>query len=631
MRIQKLPQNEHTLRRDPMSKGHISVQTADIFPIIKKWLYSEHDIFLRELVANASDAIRKRAALAQGKNVEVPPGEIEISIDEKNKTISIQDNGLGMTEEEVNKYINQLAFSGAEEFVQKIKEKDSDIIGKFGLGFYSSFMVAKKVEIETLSMEEDAKACKWSCEGDTEYTFSPSPKKEVGTRVTLYLNQESEEFLSDWKTMETLKKFCSFMPYPIKLKKSEPPKEGDGHWTINDTAPLWKKSPQDTSKEDYEKFYQLLFPMDTPPLFWLRLDIDHPFTLNGILYFPKLNPKMSFQEKNIKLYNKQVFVSDNIKSIIPDFLSLLKGVIDSTDIPLNVSRSSLQGDPNVKKISNYIIKKTAEALKKLFTSDRKRYEEIWKDIGLFVKYGCISDEKFDELMRPYVIFPDQDKKYHTIPEYAKTIPEDLKEKIADKILYVEKDKGEIGLLNQAKELKLTVLEADDHIDPHFLQHCEGKGEPKVKFSSLNSEISQLVGKEEVTGDDMKLKELFQKILSPKEEDAKDVEIQKLSKNTFPAFFRVDEQMKRFSQMAQSMGQNSTFPLKKTLVINPNGPLIQNILSLHKKGGHDTLVEKLCHHVEDLASISGEGLQQEQKDAFIQRTEHLMQELTSNLT
>ncbi len=625
-------------------KGSISVQTTDIFPIIKKWLYSEHDIFLRELVANATDAITKRATLARTHNIELPDGKINLKVDKTNKTISIHDNGLGMTEEEVEKYIAQLAFSGAEEFVQKMKsekEKGEDIIGKFGLGFYSSFMVADKVEIETLSWQEGSKPSKWICEGDTEYTFSDSQRTEVGTSITLHINKESEEFLNDWKVVETLKKFCDFMPYPIEVKKSEKPEKEDqlDHWKVNETEPLWKKDPKEITEEQYKEFYRSLFPMDSEPLFWLHLKVDHPFTLEGILYFPKINPKMSFQENHIKLYSKQVFVSDNVKNIIPDFLSLLKGVIDSTDIPLNVSRSSLQGDPNIRRISSYIVKKVAEALKKLFNSDRERYEGIWEDIGLFAKYGCISDAKFDESMRSRIIFKTHQQKWQTLEEYRQNIPESLKEKLGDKILYFEKDKGDAGLLDQASELGLSAFEIDDHIDPHFLQHCETKAvdEQKIQFTSISSEISQLVETDKTTDEDIKVKELFQKILvgeeKPKEEnpvpdlDKIDVEIQKFKNAASPAFFKIDEQMKRFSKMAESMGQNSSFPIKRTLVINPNSPLIKNTLHLHEKGGHDSLVEKLCQHVEDLASISSQGLKNEEKDAFIRRTQDLMQELT----
>ncbi len=469
--------------------GTISVQTADIFPIIKKWLYSEHNIFLRELISNATDAITKRAAEARGKNQEIPEGKISVTLSPKKKILVIEDNGIGMSEAEVEQYIARLAFSGAEEFVKKMKEagEDSDIIGRFGLGFYSAFMVSDKVEVESLSMNKGAVPCKWACQGNPEYTFEKSSKKDVGTAVTLRINEESKEFLEEFKVRETLKNFCDFMPYEISLldtEKKVKPKKDDG--TIDDKAPevsaepsivnamkpLWRKNPKTLKDEDYKKFFHNLFPIEGDPLFWIHLKIDHPFMLEGILYFPKMNPIKPFNEKNIRLYCKQVFVSDNVKNIIPEFLSLLKGAVDSSDIPLNVSRSALQGDPNIKKISNYITKKVAESLKKLFKSNRKRYEEIWPDIGLFVKYGHINDTKFSELMFPYVLFKGNDSRFLTLDEYKKSIPEKYKEKMKNKILYFEKDKFDHTLRKQLKSEGIEAVEVDDYIDPHFMQHLE---------------------------------------------------------------------------------------------------------------------------------------------------------------
>ncbi|GAB4010301.1 MAG: molecular chaperone HtpG [Bdellovibrio sp.] len=640
-------------------KGSIKVQTADIFPIIKKWLYSEHDIFVRELVSNATDAITKRATLGRNQNQEIPEGKIQVEINKTNKTITIRDNGLGMTEEEVEKYIAQLAFSGAEEFVQKMKasgEKGSDIIGKFGLGFYSAFMVAEKVEINSLSMQEGAKPIRWVCEGDTDYTFSDSDKKEVGTDVILHINSENQEFLDEWKLGDVLHRYCDFMPYDISIvdvERKEKPRKEDGTVDekaaevpvapriINDSTPLWKSDPSTLKDEDYKSFFKKLFPMEPEPLFWLHLKVDHPFTLEGILYFPKINPKMPFQEKNIRLYSKQVFVSDNVKNIIPEFLSLLKGVIDSSDIPLNVSRSSLQGDPNVKKISNYIVRKVAEALKKLFNNDREKFEKIWDDAGLFVKYGCISDEKFDELMRDKIIFRNSEDKFVTLPEYKQSIPEKFKEKLKDKIIYFEKEKSDASLRTQLKAENVQVITVDEYIDPHFMQHVEYKkvGNEAFQFVSIDSEIANLLEAESTNEDDMKVKELFQKILvdSSKVENnpagdlsKMDIEIQKLKNSPTPAYFKVDEQMKRFAKMAQSMGQNNPFPVKKTLVINPSNPLIQNALKLNQSEKNRPLVEKIVHHVEDLANISATGLATEERENFVKRTQDLIQELTGQI-
>lgn len=629
-------------------KGTISVQTNDIFPIIKKWLYSEHDIFLRELVANATDAITKRATLARTMNQEIPTGKITVTVDKTAKTIVLEDNGLGMTEAEVEKYIAQLAFSGAEEFVNKMKDQgntpNTDIIGKFGLGFYSAFMVSTRVEVESLSMTDGAKPTKWLCDGDTDYTFEESSKTDVGTKITLHINQESEEFLNAWKVSSTLKKFCDFMPYEITVRDAEAKDDSAHPGIVNDTQPLWKKDPAGLTDEDYKTFYRKLFPMDGDPLFWIHLKVDHPFTLEGVLFFPKLNPNKPFNESNIRLYNKQVFVSNNVKDIVPEFLSLLKGCIDSSDIPLNVSRSSLQGDPNIKKISNYVIKKVAESLKKLFNNDRARYETIWEDIALFIKYGAISDTKFDEMMRDFVVYKNSENKFVTLKEYRETIPSQFVEKLGDKVLYFEKGKSDYSLRKELLAQGLHALETESYIDPHFMQHVEFTklGDVSYKFSSVDSEIASLLEQDATSDSDIKVKDLFTDVLIGKtegktdaEEDLdslnhgglKDIEIAKIKNSKAPAFFKVDEQMKRMHQMAKNMGNESMFPVKKTLVINPGSPLIQNALKLHEKG-NDQLVKKLCHHVEDLAHISSEGLKHEDREAFVLRTQELMQELTN---
>lgn len=631
-------------------KGTISVNTNDIFPIIKKWLYSEHDIFLRELTANATDAITKRSTLARTLNQEIPTGKITVTTNKAAKTLTIEDNGLGMSEAEVEKYIAQLAFSGAQEFVDKMKEAgntpSSDIIGKFGLGFYSAFMVSTKVEVESLSMQEGAKATKWICEGETDYTFSDSDKTEVGTKITLHINEESEEFLSAWTVSSTLKKFCDFMPYEIFVKDAEAVEESANPGLVNETQPIWKKDPSTLTEADYKEFYKKQFPMDGDPLFWIHLKVDHPFTLDGVLFFPKLNPNKPFNESNIKLYNKQVFVSNNVKDIVPEFLSLLKGSIDSSDIPLNVSRSSLQGDPNIKKISNYIIKKVAESLKKLFNNDRARFETIWEDISLFIKYGAISDPKFDEMMRDFVIFKNSEGKFVTLNEYKESIPESFKTKMEDKVLYFEKGKSDHALRKELLANGLQAIETESYIDPHFTQHVEftKRGDNAFKFVSVDSEIATLLEQDATTESDIRVKDLFTNILIGKtehgahteeEEDAdslnhgglKDIEIVKIKNSTSPAYFKVDEQMKRMNQMAKNMGTDAMFPIKKTLVINPGSPIIQNALKLHEKG-NDALVKKICHHVEDLAHISSEGLKHEDREAFVNRTQELMQELTN---
>jgi len=609
-------------------KGTIGVKTADIFPIIKKWLYSEHDIFVRELISNACDAITKRHTLSRSSNFEAPTGSIKVEVDKKNKTITFSDNGLGMTEVEVEKYLAQLAFSGAAEFVEKMKlegnnQSKDEIIGKFGLGFYSAFMAADKVEVETLSMNEGATAVKWTCAGETEYEFSTSEKKEVGTTIKLFVNSDGEEFLESWKMRQVLRHYCDFMPHPITLVDLNQEKPDEKPDVINDATPLWKKDPTTLVDEDYKNFYKKMFPMDGEPLFWLHLNVDHPFTLQGILFFPKLNRDKPVQEQGLKLYSKQVFVSDNVKSIIPDFLALLKGAIDSTDIPLNVSRSALQGDPNIKKIANYIVKKVGESLKKLFNNDRARYETVWEDIGLFVKYGCVSDTKFDEMMRSMVLFKNTDGKLVTLSDYQTLIPTLYQEKLKDKYITFEKNISDETLRSQLHKENIPVIEIDQMIDPHFTQHTEMMkvGEQNFQFVAIDTEIENLLG--ETTSDaDLKVKDLFTESIKETE-----FEVKAMKSSSTAAYFKVDQQMKRFQQMTRSMGQKFDMPSKRTLVINPHHPLIKNAMTLWNDGKNKELAHKICYYVQDLAQISSEGLNAEAKEAFVTRSQNLIQELT----
>lgn len=617
-------------------KGSISVKTNDIFPIIKKWLYSEHDIFIRELVSNACDAITKRHTLARSQGHETPEGKVRLEVDKTAKTLTFIDNGLGMNEAEVEKYIAQLAFSGAEEFVQKMKAEGNtnakdEIIGKFGLGFYSAFMVAERVEVESLSMVPGSKPTKWICLGDTDYEFTDSEKSEVGTTIKLFLNAESEDFLDIWKTRETLIRYCDFMPYPIALVNTN---DADANEEIiNETTPIWKKDPASLKDEDYKDFYKKMFPMDQEPLFWLHLNVDHPFTLQGVLFFPKVNPNKPVMENGIKLYSKQVFVSDNVKNVVPDFLGLLKGAIDSTDIPLNVSRSALQGDPNIKKISNYIIKKVAESLKKLFTNDRERYAKAWDDIGLFVKYGCMQDTKFDEVMRKFVLFKNSNGELITLDDYQNSIPDAYKEKLKDKYVYFEKNQSDESLRKQLLAEGIQVIETDQYIDPHFMQHAEMKAleERSFKFSAIDSEVENLLDSATTSADDIKIKEFFKQVLVGDNKDLEsrlDVDVKNLKNASSSAYFKVDENMKRFQQMTKSMGNTAfSMPIKKTLVINPSNVLIKNAMKIWDKGEKKDLAEKICHHVQDLASISSEGLTSEEKEKFVSRSQQLVQELS----
>ena len=617
-------------------KGSISVKTNDIFPIIKKWLYSEHDIFVRELVSNASDAITKRHTIARSQGHEMPDGAIQIELNKEARTIVIEDNGIGMTDSEVEKYIAQLAFSGAEEFVQKMKDMGNtstkdEIIGKFGLGFYSAFMVAEKVEVESLSMAPGSVPTKWTCHGDTDYEFSESAKDSIGTKITLFIGSDGEEFLDKWKLRETLTHYCDFMPYKITLKDANDKDATED--VVNETQPLWRKDPTTLKDEDYKEFYKKMFPMEAEPLFWLHLNVDHPFTLQGILFFPKLNPNKPVQDNGIKLYSKQVFVSDNVKNVVPDFLGLLKGAIDSVDIPLNVSRSALQGDPNIKKISNYIIKKVSDSLKKLFNTDRERFEKVWEDIGLFVKYGCMQDDKFDEVMRKFVLFKNSESKLVTLEEYQASIPEASKEKLKDKYVYFEKNLSDESLRKQLLAEGINVLETDQYIDPHFMQHSEYKklGDQEFKFTAIDSIVETLLDSAETTPDDIRIKDFFKQVLVGENKDIEaklDVDVKSLKNASSSAYFKVDENMKRFQQMTKSMGQSSfSMPLKKTLIVNPKNVLIQNALKIWEKGEKKELAEKICHHVQDLASLSSEGLSSEEKEKFVTRSQSLVQELS----
>ncbi len=608
----------------PARTGQISVKTQDIFPIIKKWLYSEHDIFLRELVSNACDAVTKRHALARTQGHEAPEGLVRVVVDQAAGTLAIHDNGVGMTEEEVEKYLAQLAFSGAAEFVEKMKQQgqNADVIGKFGLGFYSAFMVAETVTVDTLSMQPGAAPTTWTCHGDVDYQFAPSTRTEPGTTITLKINADSGEFLNRWKVSETLRRYCDFMPYKIQV--AETGKEEAE--TINETAPLWKKDPTQATEQDYKDFYRQLFPMDPEPLFWLHLNVDHPFTLQGILYFPRVNPAKPMQERGIKLYCKQVFVSDNVKDVLPDFLQLLKGAIDSADIPLNVSRSALQGDPNVKKIANYVVKKMAESLKKLHRDDRSRFEAVWPDIALFVKYGCVSDEKFDELARPFVLFNDSAGKLVTLEEYAAAAPEAYREKMKDLVLTFDAKEGDEALRRRLLSEGVHAITTDQMIDPHFIQHVEARkqGERAWRFAALESEAGNLLDGGAVGPDDLRIRDFVKEALG---EGAPEVEVKSLKDTAVPAYFKADEQMRRFQHMARGMGQNQAFPLSKTLVVNPTHSLVQNAWKLWGTDGKQDLARKIVAHVRDLANLSSEGLPEGKKDAFVGRSQELVQELS----
>src|SRR5690349_18323176 len=475
-------------------KGSISIHTENIFPIIKKFLYSDHEIFLRELVSNAVDATQKLKKLSSLGEFSGELGDlkIEVSFDKEKKTITVSDKGIGMTGEEVKKYINQIAFSGATEFVEKFKDKadGKDIIGKFGLGFYSSFMVADTVEIVSRSykVSDDNEAVRWECDGSTEFTLNAAKKQQRGTDVILHVNQDSEEFLDEWRLKGILEKYCKFLPVEIKFgTKDESVEDGTDEEgkpkyktvqvdrIINNTAPIWTKSPSDLKDEDYLAFYKELYPFTEDPLFWIHLNVDYPFNLTGILYFPKVKNDFDLQRNKIKLFSRQVFITDEVKDIVPEFLMLLHGVIDSPDIPLNVSRSFLQADSNVKKINSYITRKVADKLNELFRKDRKAYEEKWKDIGLFVKYGALSEEKFYEKAKDFLLLTNTSSEHYTLEEYSAKVKDFQTDKNGTTVyLYTVDEERQHSYVQAANKKGYDVLVMDSPIDNHFMQHLEMK-------------------------------------------------------------------------------------------------------------------------------------------------------------
>ncbi|MFM2393491.1 MAG: hypothetical protein RLZZ546_1473, partial [Bacteroidota bacterium] len=551
-----------------MAKGQISVQTENIFPIIKKFLYSDQEIFLRELVSNAVDASSKIKTLASaGENTgDISDLTINVRLDKDAKTITISDKGIGMSQEEVEKYLNQVAFSSAEEFIEKYK--DQSIIGHFGLGFYSAFMVANKVEVITKSYK-DSPAVKWICDGNPEYEIDQADKSERGTDIILHISDDSKEYLDDAKLEGLLSKYCKFLPIPIQYgTKTESNWEGEGDAKqeiktevpniINNPNPLWRKKPNEISDEEYKDFYNELYPYSQPPLFWIHLNIDYPFNLTGILYFPKLNNSMEIQKNKIQLYSNQVYVTDEVKDIVPEFLTLLHGVIDSPDIPLNVSRSYLQADANVKKITNYITKKVAEKLESLFKKDRQAYEERWSETGVFVKYGMVSDEKFNEKAMSFALLKNDENKYFTIEEYKekiKTLQTDKSNRLVG--IYANNVKEQYSYVQSAKNNGYDVLLFDTIIDNHFMQHLEYKGQ-NITFVRVDSDtVDNLVPKDETKesilseADQTKVKDLFTAALGSTK--GGHVELKALSPDDQPVMITKPEFMRRMKEMQMMQG------------------------------------------------------------------------------
>jgi molecular chaperone HtpG len=625
-------------------KGTISIHTENIFPIIKKFLYSDHEIFLRELVSNAVDATQKIKRLATLGQYAGELGDltVEVSFDEKKKTITISDKGLGMTAEEIKKYINQIAFSGATEFVEKFKDaKDAnEIIGKFGLGFYSAFMVAKNVEIHTLSYQEGSQPAIWTCDGSTEFEIKKGKKKTRGTDIILHVNEDSVEFLDKWKLQGILDKYCKFLPIPIKFgTKSESIEDGvddkgEKKWKsvevdniLNTTAPIWTKSPSDLQDEDYLAFYKSLYPMGEDPLFWIHLNVDYPFNLTGVLYFPKVKNDFEMQRNKIKLFSRQVFITDEVKDIVPEFLMLLHGVIDSPDIPLNVSRSFLQADGNVKKINNYITKKVADKLSELFKKDRKVYEEKWNDIGLFVKYGMISEEKFYEKGKEFTLLKNTKEEYYTLDEYReKVLPTQTDKSEQLVYLYSTDLKKQDSFIDSALKKEYDVLVLDSPIDNHFIQHIESKLE-KTQLKRVDSDVvEKLIQKDStyanlLTEDQSKsVKELFEKAIANK---TYTVDIEGLSPEEMPVTITMEEWMRRMKEMAQTGGGPMSFygslPDSYKVAINGNHPLVDKILKAENEESQVTLAKQAF----DLALLSQGLLTGKDLTAFVKRSVELI--------
>lgn len=623
-----------------MKKGSLSVDTKDIFPIIKKFLYTDQEIFLRELISNATDATQKLLILASKGEYEDEVGNtsIEIKLNKSKKTISIIDNGIGMTEEEVEKYINQIAFSSAEEFVKKYEKADeqSKIIGHFGLGFYSAFMVAEKVEINTKSYKKDSEPVKWTCEGSTDYKITQSKKTSRGTEITLHIADDAKEYLEEYKLNELLEKYSKFMPIEIifgteKIQESTGKKDKEGKditkevekpKVINNTNPVWTKQPSDLKDEDYIAFYNELYPFSQPPLFWIHLNVDYPFKLTGILYFPKVSNNMELQKNKIKLFSNQVYVTDTVDDIVPEFLTLLHGVIDSPDIPLNVSRSALQADSNVKKISSYIVRKVSDKLSEIFKNDRKSYEEKWDSIGIFVKYGMLTDEKFFEKAEKFVLLKDTESQYHTLEEYKTKTEVSQKDKDKKIIwLYTSDMEEQHTYIEAARKREYSVIQFIDILDSHFINRIEQKFED-VQIKRIDAgAIDQLINKDEkkesVLSQDAqdKIKEVYKKVIS---DDKINVNLEALSPDDAPVLITEDEFMRRFSEMQKLGGGMSGFgdlPTSYNLIVNSNHKLAKKINDFEE----DSLKEDLAKQLFDLARLSKNILKGKDLTAFIQRS------------
>lgn len=591
-----------------MQKGTIGVTTENIFPIIKKFLYSDHEIFLRELVSNAVDATQKIKALARSGEIkeELEQPRVTVTSDPKKGIITISDNGIGMTEEEVQKYINQIAFSSAGEFLDKYKDQLGSIIGHFGLGFYSSFMVSKKVEIQTLSWKEGATPVKWSCEGDPEYQITKGKRKTVGTDVILHLDDESKEYAQDDKINYLLNKYCKFLPVEVAFGKKKEWKEGKEVETeedniINDPNPLWTKKPADLKEEEYMEFYRKLYPALEDPLFYIHLNVDYPFTLTGVLYFPKIKDNVEISRNKIQLYSNQVFVTDSVENIVPDFLTLMHGVLDSPDIPLNVSRSYLQSDSNVKKISSHITKKVADRLEELFKNERPKLEEKWDNLKLFIEYGMLSDEKFYDKAQKFTLLKNTDNKYFSFDEYKALIESNQKDKNNKLVyLYSTNKEEQFSYIESAKNRGYDVLLLDNQLDSHFVNLLESKFTDSTFTRVDAGYIDTLISKEEMSKPDLKEDEIddistaFESILPSGAQYS--VSVENLGEQESAVLITQSEFMRRYREMSAiggGMNFYGSLPESYNLIVNNNHPVIKKILAEKE--------EKLSSTIEELSN------------------------------
>ena len=613
-------------------KGSISIHTENIFPIIKKWLYSDKDIFIRELISNGCDAVnkyKKLISLGEAKGDADENYKIKVSIDKENSALIFEDNGIGMTAEEVEKYINQVAFSGAEDFFNTYKDKmneENDIIGHFGLGFYSSFMVSKKVQIDTLSYKENATPVRWVSEDGLEFELTQSDNRETrGTTITLFLADDSKEFLEEYTVRNIIDKYCSFLPVDIYLEtiKTEETKEDEVVDTtpINDTNPLWLKAPKDCTDEEYKEFYRKVFKTFDEPLFWIHLNVDYPFNLKGILYFPKLKNEFELIEGKVKLYNNQVFVADNIKEVIPEFLLLLKGVIDCPDLPLNVSRSFLQNDRDVSKISKHIVKKVADKLKSLYKNERENYEKFWDDIQVFIKFGCLKDESFYDKVKDSILFKTINSQYITLNDYL----ENCKEKHENKVFYVSNEEQQSQYIKLFKDYGLDAVILDSTIDNHFISMIEFKNQG-VHFNRIDADLSDIL-KENDNEDNKEIKtdieNLFKDVIGDR---INNYSVESLKSEDTPAIILISEQSRRMAEMRSQfagMDFGMSFEEEKTLVINNNSSIVKKLVSLKDDESKKEQISLICNQIVDIALLSNKELDSKQLDEFIKRNNQLM--------